>query len=148
MKIGKIAVCGTCLRTKFERAEAVSGKFRCGGLKGSVSPIRGLRPGSMHSLYRKDLHAAKRPEQERMTGADGDRVILSVEQREHGAHPFRVAIVEGQDHAPGWQRHPAVPVLRKVSRQDRRVAVLLEPVELGANDQGSVSVARNVWRAV
>jgi hypothetical protein len=28
VKIGEIAVCGTCLRTQFERAEAVSGKCR------------------------------------------------------------------------------------------------------------------------
>jgi hypothetical protein len=26
VKIGEIAVCGTCLRTQFERAEAVNGK--------------------------------------------------------------------------------------------------------------------------
>ena len=31
MKIGEIAVCGTCLRTKFERAETVNVKCRCGG---------------------------------------------------------------------------------------------------------------------
>jgi hypothetical protein len=28
VKIGEIAVCGTCLRTQFERAEAVNGKCR------------------------------------------------------------------------------------------------------------------------
>jgi hypothetical protein len=28
VKIGEIAVCGTCLRTQFERTEAVSGKRR------------------------------------------------------------------------------------------------------------------------
>jgi DNA-directed RNA polymerase subunit RPC12/RpoP len=31
LKVGEIAVCGTCLRTKFERAEVASGKCRCGG---------------------------------------------------------------------------------------------------------------------
>ena len=45
MKIGEIAVCGTCLRTQFERTEAVSGKCRCGGrivvmLRGEVEKRR------------------------------------------------------------------------------------------------------------
>lgn len=45
MKIGEIAVCGTCLRTKFERAEAVNVKCRCGGrivvmLRGEVEKRR------------------------------------------------------------------------------------------------------------
>ena len=31
MKIGEVAVCGTCLRTKFQRAEAASGRCPCGG---------------------------------------------------------------------------------------------------------------------
>jgi DNA-directed RNA polymerase subunit RPC12/RpoP len=31
LKVGQVAVCGTCLRTKLERAEAASGRCRCGG---------------------------------------------------------------------------------------------------------------------
>jgi DNA-directed RNA polymerase subunit RPC12/RpoP len=29
--MGEVAVCGTCLRTEFERAEMASGRCRCGG---------------------------------------------------------------------------------------------------------------------
>jgi hypothetical protein len=31
LKVGEVAVCGTCLRTKFERTEAASRRCRCGG---------------------------------------------------------------------------------------------------------------------
>ena len=31
LKIGEVAVCRSCLRTTFERAEAASGRCRCGG---------------------------------------------------------------------------------------------------------------------
>ena len=31
LKVGEVAVCRSCLRTTFERAEAASGRCRCGG---------------------------------------------------------------------------------------------------------------------
>jgi len=31
MRIGEVAVCGTCLRTKLERTETASRRCRCGG---------------------------------------------------------------------------------------------------------------------
>ncbi len=31
LRIGEVAVCGSCLRTTFERAEAAGGRCRCGG---------------------------------------------------------------------------------------------------------------------
>jgi len=31
LRIGEVAVCRSCLRTAFERAEAASGRCRCGG---------------------------------------------------------------------------------------------------------------------
>jgi hypothetical protein len=32
LRIGEIAVCGSCLRTAFERPETASRRCRCGGL--------------------------------------------------------------------------------------------------------------------
>jgi len=31
LRVGEVAVCRSCLRTAFERAEAASGRCRCGG---------------------------------------------------------------------------------------------------------------------
>ncbi len=31
LKVGQVVVCGTCLRTKFERTETASRRCRCGG---------------------------------------------------------------------------------------------------------------------
>ena len=31
LRIGEVAVCRSCLRTAFERAEAAGGRCRCGG---------------------------------------------------------------------------------------------------------------------
>jgi len=31
LKVGEVSVCRSCLRTAFERAEAASGRCRCGG---------------------------------------------------------------------------------------------------------------------
>jgi hypothetical protein len=31
LKVGEVAVCGSCLRTRFDRAESASRTCRCGG---------------------------------------------------------------------------------------------------------------------
>ena len=53
-----------------------------------------------------------------------------LERRQHLAQPRLRPVVEGQDHRPPRQARAVVPVRGEVARQDRRVAVRLEPVEL------------------
>ena len=54
-----------------------------------------------------------------------------LERGQHLAQPRLRPVVEGQDHRPPRQARAVVPVRGEVARQDRRVAVRLEPVELG-----------------
>ena len=69
-----------------------------------------------------------------------DRVEGQVELRDHAARPERRQhlaqpglrpVVEREDHRPARQPGAGVPVGGQVARQDRRVAVRPEPVELG-----------------
>ena len=54
-----------------------------------------------------------------------------LEQRQDGPDPIVRSVVEGDDHRSLRERRPLVPVRGEVARQDRRVAVEEEPVELG-----------------
>ena len=60
----------------------------------------------------------------------GDHAPLP-ERRQHLAQPRLRSVVEREDHRPLGQPRPGVPVRGQVPRQDRRVAVRPEPVELG-----------------
>ncbi len=54
-----------------------------------------------------------------------------LERGQHLAQPGLRPVVEGQDHRPPRQAGAVVPVRGEVAWQDRRVAMRLEPVELG-----------------
>ncbi len=54
-----------------------------------------------------------------------------LEQRQDGPDPIVRSVVERDDHRPFRERRPLVPVRGEIARQDRRVAVEEEPVELG-----------------
>ena len=60
----------------------------------------------------------------------GDHAVF-LEHRQDALHPVVRAVVEGDDHRPRGESRPPVPVVGQVARQDRRVAVVPEPVELG-----------------
>ena len=55
----------------------------------------------------------------------------SLEQRQDLPDPIVRSVVEADDHRPFRERRPLVPVRGEIARQDRRVAVEEEPVELG-----------------
>ena len=59
-----------------------------------------------------------------------------LERRQDLAHPGRRPVVEGQDHRPARQAGAVVPVRDEVARQDRRVAMRLEPIELRLERRG------------
>ena len=58
------------------------------------------------------------------------------QHRQDGRDPAPRAVVEGDDDRPVREREAVVPVGRQVARQDRRVAVGLQPVELGLERGG------------
>ena len=66
----------------------------------------------------------------------------SLEERQDRLDPVVRSVVEADDHRPFGERRPLVPVRGEIARQDRRVPVEEEPVELGGEGRRQDVIGR------
>ena len=122
------------------RASLTSDHIVAGDAFGVAGPERGQL--DVVDVVRPDPVAGRDQATDLLPGevAELDRVERQVELGDHparlehrqdGLDPVVRSVVEGDDHRSCRERRPLVPVGGEIARQDRRVAVEEEPVELG-----------------